>query len=177
MAADLRRALALLHSPENEWNRIVADPTASRTLRPTVGALLGAATIASTVGTFVLSPAGTSVGWVGASAACFVAGRLLGLFAATRFLRSRAEPRSATLLAGWGSVPILLAGLFEILPVPFLRWLWTVAGLGFAQLTLATAMTPVLGASSDRARPLSLRAVAAFAIPIVAFDLLRTVLP
>jgi len=179
MAADIRRAFALLRGPENEWNRIVADPAAPRTLRPTVGVLLAVATLAAALGYLVLRPVGTPLLFVPIYALLFAAGRLLGVVAARQLLRSRADisAEKASLLAGWGSIPILLAGALEILPIPFLRWLWVVGGLGLAYMNLATAMTPVLGASSERSAALSLRATAALALPIVAFDLLRYVCP
>ena len=179
MAADFRRALALLHGPENEWNRIVADPSAHRTLRPTQAALLGAATVAALVGYVFLRPAGTAAFFIPLYAVLFAAGRLLAIFAAERLLRAGGEvlPERAALLAGWGAMPVLLAGILEILPIPFLRWLWVLAGLGLAYMNLATAMTPVLGTSSQRGAKLSLRASAALALPIVAFDILRTLCP
>jgi len=178
MAADFRRALALLHSPENEWNRIVADPNAPRTLRPTVVALAGLATVAATIGYALQRRVGSSIAFVPISGLLFAAGRLSGVLAATRFLRARTDSAErASLLAGWGSIPILAAGILEFLPVPFLRWLWAAAGLGFAYMNLATATTPVLGLSSDRGTSLAIRATAAYAIPIVAFDFLRYVCP
>jgi hypothetical protein len=178
MAADFRRVLALLQAPENEWNRIVADPAAPRTLRPTQVALLAISTLGATIGYALQRRVGSSVLYVPLAGLLFAAGRVGGSWLSNRLLRARTDSvERADLVAGWGSIPILAAGILEVLPVPLLRWLWALAGLGFVYLNLATAMTPVFGMSKDRAAPLAIRAAAAYAIPVVAFDLLRYVCP
>ncbi len=179
MAVDLRRAFALLARPESEWNRIVADTASSGAVRPTAGVLLAVATIASALGYLVSAPVGTPFGFVPLNAAMFAASRLLAVWLAWQLLRRDKDvsSQSATLLVGWGSVPIHAAGILEVLPVPFLRWLWALAGLGLSYVNLATAATPVLGTSSDRGSAVAMRATVALAIPIVAFDLLRHLCP
>jgi hypothetical protein len=179
MAVDLRRAFALLARPESEWNRIVADPAAGAAVRGTTTAVLAAATAASAVGTLASAPVGTPAWTFPIAAAMFASSRGIAAFFAFRSLRGSKDvpPESATLLAGWGCVPIHVSGVLEILPVPFLRWLWVLAGLGLSYVNLATATTPVLGTSSDRGAALALRATAALAVPVVAFDLLRHLVP